>query len=84
MLLCFMTLFFERFLELLLRKDNNPLSPDRIRYALAGVHSVVIEGANKNKTATILSKLSSDAEKNFKALNISLDRKVKQDVVTKF
>lgn len=84
MLLCFMTLFFERFLELLLRKDNNPLAPDRIRYALAGVHSVVIEGANKNKTATILSKLSSDAEKIFKALNISLDRKFKQDVVTKF
>ncbi|NGX52961.1 MAG: hypothetical protein KR126chlam5_01268, partial [Candidatus Anoxychlamydiales bacterium] len=52
--------------------------------ALAGVHSVVIEGANKNKTATILSKLSSDAEKIFKALNISLDRKFKQDVVTKF
>ena len=33
-LLCFMNLFLERFLELLLRQNETPLTPDKIRYGL--------------------------------------------------
>src|SRR5262249_42855726 len=49
-LLCFMTLFFERFLELLLRKNGFSLTPDRIRHALAGVHTMVFHNTDDCKT----------------------------------
>ena len=38
-----MNLFIERFLELLLRQNNVDLTPDRIRHALAQVHTTIFE-----------------------------------------
>jgi transposase len=75
-LLCFMTLFFERFLELLLRKNNTPLTPDKIRYALSGVHSTYFEDKSSNKIGRMQSSLSVEAGDIFKALGLSLDRSV--------
>ena len=76
-LLCFMTLFFERFLELLLRSNNTPLTPDRIRYALQGVHTAYFEEQGTNSLGQMPSSLTVDAQTIFKTLGISLDRSVK-------
>lgn len=73
-LLCFMTLFFERFLELLLRKEGIPITPDRIRYALEGVHTTYFSDKNTNLSGKLPSILPEDAAYIFKALNISLNR----------
>jgi len=73
-LLCFMTLFIERFLELLLRKNGFYLTPDRIRHALAEVHTVVFENTDTCKTGKMRSSLPEDAVSIFKTLGISLDR----------
>ena len=70
-LLCFMTLFIERFLEFLLRKEGYPLTPDRIRKALSEVHTVIFEDKDSSKKAKIESCLSENAKKIFKALGIS-------------
>ena len=48
-LLCFMNLFLERFLELLLRKAGTPLTPDNIRYALSGVHAMTLRSQKLKK-----------------------------------
>jgi transposase len=74
MLLCFMNLFLERFLELFLRKNETPLTPDKIRYALSGVHTMIFEDQNSNKVGKMYSTLSGDATCIFKTLGISLDR----------
>jgi transposase len=42
-LLCFMTLFIERFLEFRLKQEGRALTPDRIRQALSGVHTMFFE-----------------------------------------
>jgi transposase len=76
-LLCFMTLFIERFLEFLLRKEGTPLTPDRIRKALSGVHTAIFEDTESNKTGKMESALSEDAEKIFKVLKIPTDRLTK-------
>lgn len=39
-LLCFMTLFMERLLELLLCQKGTPLTPEKIRHALSKVHTI--------------------------------------------
>jgi transposase len=83
-LLCFMTLFFERFLELLLEKQNFKLTPDKIRYALEGIHSIFIKDNGSDKTLKILSQLSGDAEAIFQTINVSLNRKLNADVVAKY
>ena len=49
LLICFINLFCERFLELLLRKHNADLTPDRIRYALSEVHTTVFEIKSSKK-----------------------------------
>ena len=69
-----MTLFFERFLELLLRKNNIDLTPDKIRHALSGVHTMFFEDTNSNKEGKMESALSAEAEKIFTTLNISPKR----------
>lgn len=74
MLLCFMNLFLERFLELLLRKNNTPLMPDRIRYALGLVHSTVFEDESTGREGIMQSVLVEDAQKIFQVLGISIDR----------
>lgn len=73
-LLCFLTLFMERFLEFRLRQAGTPLTPDRIRYALAGVHTAVFEEKDTNKQGKMESALSEDAEKIFKLLELPLNR----------
>ena len=67
-LLCFMNLFLERFMELLLRQNGIFLTPDRIRYALSGVHTMVFENQNTNKIGEMRSALSEDALNIFKVL----------------
>lgn len=73
-LLCFMTLFLERFLEFLLRKNGWSLTPDRIRFALCGVHTVNFREETTQSSGKMESSLSADAEKIFKALGISSRR----------
>jgi transposase len=73
-LICFINLFFERLLELLLKQNNTPLTPDRIREALAGVHTMTFIDNQTQKEAQMLSTLSSDAEKIFRILNLPLER----------
>jgi transposase len=73
-LICFMNLFLERFLELLLKKAGTPLTPDSIRYALGRVHTVSFEETSTQKKGEMRSTLSEDAEKIFNVLGVSTDR----------
>jgi len=73
-LLCFMTLFLERFLEALLRKNKKALTPDKIRYALSQVHTMYFQNKTTNETAEMLSSISPDVVDIFKVLGISSNR----------
>jgi transposase len=73
-LLCFINLFIERFLELLLRKNDIYLTPDRIRYALSLVHTTTFEDKSSKKVGIMRSSLTEDAEKIFLTLGISIER----------
>lgn len=73
-LICFLTLFLERFLELRLQQDGRALTPDRIRYALSQVHSVFFEDKETNQVGKMESTLSQDAENIFRVLGMSLER----------
>jgi transposase len=73
-LLCFINLFLERFLELLLRQQNVHLTPDRIRYALTQVHTTVFVDPT-GKEGRMQSCLTEDANSIFKVLGISTERK---------
>ncbi len=76
-LLCFMTLFFERFLEYLLRRTGeSSLTPDQIRHALSGVHTVFFEKSDSKQEGKMESALSKDAKIIFKILGILQERKV--------
>lgn len=61
-MICFITLFLERTLELLLRRNNTPLTPDRIRYAVSQMHSVVVEDGESGSVGQIESELTEDAK----------------------
>ena len=74
MLLCFMNLFLERLLELLLRKNGTPLTPDRIRYALSLVHTTTFEDETTGREGMMRSVLVEDARKIFQTLGISMER----------
>ncbi|HSX38811.1 MAG TPA: IS1634 family transposase [Chlamydiales bacterium] len=73
-LLCFLTLFIERFLEFRLRQAGTPLTPDRIRHALNGVHTTVFEEKDTHREGKMESALSEDAEKIFKLLGLPIAR----------
>jgi transposase len=73
-LLCFMNLFLERFLERLLKQNGVPLTPDRIRYALSGIHTIDFEDPKSKKGGTIYSALSEDALNIFNVLGLSTER----------
>lgn len=73
-LLCFMTLFIERFLEFRLRQEGMPLTPDRIRHALSEVHTIMFEEKDTNRIGKMKSVLPEDAVKIFKVLDIPLER----------
>lgn len=74
-LLCFMNLFLERYLERLLQQKDINLSPDRIRYALSQVHTTIFEDQSTHQKGEMQSSLAPDAEKIFMSLGISTDRK---------
>lgn len=74
MLLCFINLFLERFLELLLRKNDTPLTPDRIRYVLSLVHTTTFEDESTGREGLMRSVLTEDAQKIFQTLGISIER----------
>lgn len=73
-LICFITLFFERYLELLLRKNGTPLAPDRIRHSLAQVHTMHFKDTTTYKPGVMKSSLSEDVIKIFAVLGISDER----------
>ncbi len=73
-LLCFMNLFLERYLELVLRKNGTPLTPDKIRYALSGVHTMTFEDIKSNKVGEMHSALSEDVINIFRVLGVSTER----------
>ena len=73
-LLCFMTLFIERFLEFRLRQEGTPLTPDKIRHGLSGVHTMLFEEKETKRMGQMESNLSADAEKIFAVLGISRER----------
>lgn len=73
-LLCFMNLFLERYLELVLKKNGTPLTPDKIRYALSGVHTMTFEDIKSNKVGEMHSVLSEEVTNIFKVLGVSTKR----------
>lgn len=73
-LLCFMNLFLERYLELVLKKHGTPLTPEKIRYSLSKVHTMTFEDIKSNKVGEMHSALGEDAVNIFKVLGISTER----------
>jgi transposase len=73
-LLCFMNLFLERFLELLLRRNETNLTPDRIRYALAQIHTIFFDDSSEESEGKMPSALTKDAEQIFRVLGITNER----------
>ena len=73
-LLCFMTLFIERLLELLLRQKGTPLTPDEIRYALSKIHTMHFKEIDTDRQGKMESSLNADAEQIFNVLGISANR----------
>jgi transposase len=73
-LVCFMNLFLERYLERLLQKNGHVLSSDRIRYALSQVHTTIFADQITHKKGAMQSSLPPDAEKIFLTLGISTER----------
>lgn len=73
-LLCFMNLFLERYLEIILRKNGTPLTPEKIRYALSGVHTITFEDIKSKKIGEMHSALSEEILNIFKVLGISSER----------
>lgn len=73
-LICFMTLFIERFLELLLRKNNTPIAPDRIRDALSQVHTMYFKELDTETTRKMESSLTKEALAIFTVLGLPFDR----------
>ena len=78
-LLCFITLYIERFLEIQLRENGTPISPEKIRHALAGVHTLYFEDKSVSKTGQMHSQLSLDAKTIFQVLGLSTDRTTTAD-----
>lgn len=73
-LLCFMTLFIERYLELLLRQNNTPIAPDRIRNALAQIHTMYFKDIDSERAGKLESSLTEDARTIFTVLHIPTER----------
>ncbi len=73
-LICFMTLFIERFLEHLLRKNNTPIAPEKIRDALSQVHTMYFKESDTKRTAKVESSLTNEAMEIFAVLGLPFDR----------
>jgi transposase len=74
-LICFMTLFLERYLEYLLQKHGEPLTPDKIRYALSQVHTMHFKNIETKEEGKMESTLPEDAKSIFRVLGIPSERK---------
>lgn len=74
-LICFMSLFLERYLELLLRKNNEHLTPDRIRLGLSQVHTTIFEDEATKRLGRMQSVLPEDVKKIYRTLGISTERR---------
>ena len=73
-MICFITLFLERTLELLLRRASTPLTPDRIRYALSQMHSVIVEDKKSGQEGYIESEITEDAKAICNVLGLAATR----------
>lgn len=73
-LVCFIALFMERYLEQLLREAGKPLTPDRIRYALQRVHSIHFQDTASGRCGVMDSALPEDARAIFAALALPIKR----------
>ncbi|KIC75970.1 hypothetical protein DB41_GU00190 [Neochlamydia sp. TUME1] len=74
LLLCFINLFLERFLESLLRQNNVYLTLDRIRHALAQVHTTIFEDRSAKREGSMQSLLCQDAQAILQVLGIPTQR----------
>lgn len=72
-LLCFLTLFAERYLELMLRREETPMTPDKIRYAISQIHSIHFRDEVTGKQAIMDSMISEDGKAIYRALGLSLE-----------
>lgn len=73
-LLCFINLFFERFLELLIIQEGSALTPDTIRYALTEIQTTLFKEESTNRLGKMQSQFTEDAIIIFQALNLSTER----------
>jgi transposase len=73
-MICFITLFLERMLELLLRRRGTPLTPDRIRYALSQMHTVIVSERESGQEGYIESELTEDAKAIYNVLGLPTNR----------
>lgn len=69
-LLCFINLFFERFLELLILQKGSALTPDTIRYALAEIQTTLFKEESTNRLGKMQSQFTEDAAIIFQALDL--------------
>lgn len=76
-LVCFISLFLERYLESVLRSQKKLLTPDRIRHALQGAHSIHFQDTITGRCGVMESTLSKDAREIFEALSLPVKRGTK-------
>jgi transposase len=73
-LICFINLFLERFLEQLLKAKDMPLTPDRIRHTLTEIHTMHFVDNGTHRHGCMPSSLSDDGIQIFKALDLPMER----------
>jgi hypothetical protein len=78
-LICFLTLFIERQMELLLRRRNTALTPDRIRRALGQIHHIKFRDKQRDQFGRMESTLTPDAKTICATLGISTRRQTSFD-----
>lgn len=69
-----MNLIIERFLELLLSKNQINLTPDRIRHALGQIHTTFFDAGSEEAEGKMPSALTKDAEQIFCVLGLQVQR----------
>lgn len=73
-LISFVSLFLERYLEMRLRNARTPLTPERIRDALKTAHSVHLLDPKTKQHIIVPSRLSADAKIIFSLLSLNIRR----------
>ena len=72
-LLCFLALYVERYLEWLLRQAGTPLTLDRIRYAMSQIHSIYFKDTITGKKGIMESSIPEDGKAIYKVLGLPLE-----------